>query len=83
MILHGCVGLSESCLLPNIISTKVSKGAKIRNRYNQVPDTKVSCEFILKSLLYRGISFIAAFAYHMNFRVQRHLAIVYIQHIGG
>ena len=34
-------------------------------------------------LLYRGISFIAAFAYHMNFRVQRHLPIVYIQHIGG
>ena len=36
-----------------------------------------------QTLLYRGISFIAAFAYHMNLRVQRHLAIVYIQHIGG
>ena len=36
-----------------------------------------------QTLLYRGISFIAAFAYRMNLRVQRHLAIVYIQHIGG
>ena len=35
-----------------------------------------------QTLLYRSISFILTFADHMNFRVQRQLAILYIQHVG-
>ena len=51
--------------------------------YNSQPCQMFQDIIYTQTLLYRGISFIAAFAYHLNLWVQRHLAIVYIQHIGG
>ena len=39
----------QTCLIMSLLLVKVSKGAKVRNRYNQVPhmthDTKLGIEF--------------------------------------
>ena len=57
----------EPSKISDIWSIKVSKGAKIKNRYNQVPHLKPLFTLIFDNMVYRGSVNLSSLYIHITF----------------